>query len=198
MIYKYIRIADIIKSTLVQVQMSNLSRVVSQLSCKWRTQTAASTQEIRTWVAITLWDPCQGWFPLSRNFSVRTQAKFTCVNEIGAMYERLRVNVKVERGSTLTFARDLPFIASISFTCVRTQNLRNSENPISTPVQPVSTGVENGKNPLQGRIKMSRRLKECEFTFPSLQASSTAFTTSKTPLATCKTWVVGENGKKAN
>ena len=103
------------------------------------------------------------------------------------MYERLRVNVKVERGSTLTFARDLPFIASISFTCVRTSNLLNSENPISTPVQPVSTGVENGENPLQGRIKMSRRLKECEFTFRSLQASSTAFTTSKTPLATSKT-----------
>ena len=136
MIYKYIRITDIIKSTLVQVQMSNLSLVVSQLSCKWRTQTAASTQEIRTWVAITLWDPCQGWFPLSRNFSVRTQAKFTCVNEIGAMYERLRVNVKVERGSTLTFARDLPFIASISFTCVRnvkfTEQWKSNLDPSAT------------------------------------------------------------------
>ena len=136
MIYKYIRIADIIKSTLVQVQMSNLSRVVSQLSCKWRTQTAASTQEICTWVGITLQDLCQGWFPLSRNFSMRTQVKFTCVNEIEAMYERLRVNVKVERGSTLTFAGDLPFIASISFTCVRnvqfTEQWKSNLDPSAT------------------------------------------------------------------
>ena len=40
------------------------------------------------------------------------------------MYERVRVNVKIERGSTFTIARDLPYIASIlftrvKFTCVR-------------------------------------------------------------------------------
>ena len=34
----------------------------------------------------------KGWFPLSRNFSVRTHLKFTRVNEIEAMYERPRVN----------------------------------------------------------------------------------------------------------
>ena len=42
------------------------------------------------------------------------------------MYERARVNVKVCRGSTFTFTRDLPYIASIlftraKFTCVRAE-----------------------------------------------------------------------------
>ena len=62
---------------------------------------------------------------LSRNFSVRTQAKFTRVNDIEVVYERPRENVKVERGSTFTFTRDLSYIVSILFTrvkfkCVRT------------------------------------------------------------------------------
>ena len=48
----------------------------------------------------------KGWFPLSRNFPVRTHVKFTRVNEKETLYERPRVNVKVERGSTLTFTRD--------------------------------------------------------------------------------------------
>ena len=38
----------------------------------------------------------KGGFPLLRNFSVQTHVKFTRVNEIEAMYERPRVNVKVE------------------------------------------------------------------------------------------------------
>ena len=50
-----------------------------------------------------------------RKFYVRTR-----VNRIEAIYERLGVNVKVERGSTLTFARDLPYIASILSTRVLT------------------------------------------------------------------------------
>ena len=42
------------------------------------------------------------------------------------MYERPRVNVNVERGSTFSFTRGLPYIVSISFTrvkftCVRTE-----------------------------------------------------------------------------
>ena len=50
------------------------------------------------------------------------------------MYERSRVNVKVERGSTFTFTRDLPFIASILFTrveltCLRTEKQRDGGNP---------------------------------------------------------------------
>ena len=43
----------------------------------------------------------KGGFPLSRNFHVRTQVNFT------------RVNVKVERGPTFGFTRDLPYIAFI-------------------------------------------------------------------------------------
>ena len=58
-------------------------------------------------------------FPLSRNFSVRTHVKFTRVNEIEAMYERPRVNVKDERSSTFMFTRDPPYIVSILFTRVK-------------------------------------------------------------------------------
>ena len=66
-----------------------------------------------------------GGFPLSRNFPLRTHVNFTLVNKIGAMYERPRVNVTVDRGLTFTFTRDLPYIASIlftrvKFTCART------------------------------------------------------------------------------
>jgi len=41
------------------------------------------------------------------------------VNKIEAMYERPRVNVKIERGSTFTFTRDLLYIASILFALVK-------------------------------------------------------------------------------
>ena len=58
---------------------------------------------------------------MSRKFSV-THVNFTrVVNEIEAMYERPRVNVKLERGSTLTFTRDLSNIVSVLYTRV---NLR--------------------------------------------------------------------------
>lgn len=40
----------------------------------------------------------------------------TRVNEIEAMYEKPRINVQVERGSTFTCTRDLPHIASVLFT----------------------------------------------------------------------------------
>ena len=71
----------------------------------------------------------KGGFPLSRNFHVCTR-----VNNIEVMYDRLPVNVKVERGSTFAFTRGLPYnIASIlftrvKFTHVRTLKLRNSGN----------------------------------------------------------------------
>ena len=56
-------------------------------------------------------------FPLPRNFYLRTRVKFTCVNKIKAMYERLRVNVIVYQGSTFKVTRDLfTYIASIIFT----------------------------------------------------------------------------------
>ena len=51
----------------------------------------------------------QGWY-----------VKFTRVNEIETMYERPRLIVKVERGSTFTYARDLPYIVSILFMRIRT------------------------------------------------------------------------------
>ena len=65
---------------------------------------------------------------------MRTLVNFTHVNKIEAMYERPRVNVRVERGSTFTFMRGLSYIASISFyarkfTCVRTEKLRGGGNP---------------------------------------------------------------------
>ena len=62
----------------------------------------------------------EGGFPLSRNFSMGTHVKCTRVNEIEAKYERPRVNVKVERGSTFTFTRDLPYTVSVLFTRVLT------------------------------------------------------------------------------
>ena len=60
----------------------------------------------------------EGGFPLSRNFSMGTHVKSTRVNEIEAKYERPRVNVKVGRGSTFTFTRDLPYTVSVLFTRV--------------------------------------------------------------------------------
>ena len=48
---------------------------------------------------------CRRGFPVSRNVYMRTRVKFMCVNKIC-------VQVKVERGSTFTFTRDPPYIAS--------------------------------------------------------------------------------------
>ena len=45
---------------------------------------------------------------------MRTHVKFThVINEIEAMCERPRVNVKAERGSSFTFTRDLPYIRDL-------------------------------------------------------------------------------------
>ena len=60
---------------------------------------------------------------VSRNFYVR---KFISVNEVEAMYERSRVNVKVEPRSTFTLTRDRPYIASILFTRVKITRQRKS------------------------------------------------------------------------
>ena len=46
------------------------------------------------------------------------------------MNERSRVNVKVERGATLTYTRDLLHGVSILFTFVRKENIPDSENPL--------------------------------------------------------------------
>ena len=44
-----------------------------------------------------------------------TLVNYTRVNKIEAMYERPRVNVRVDRGSTFTFMHGLSYIDSISF-----------------------------------------------------------------------------------
>ena len=49
---------------------------------------------------------------------MQTHVKFRRINEIEVMYERPSVNVKVERGPTFTFTRDLPYIVSILFASV--------------------------------------------------------------------------------
>ena len=56
------------------------------------------------------------------------EVDFHCVNEIEAMYESPRVNVKVERGSTFRYMFDLPYNVSIlrtrvRFTCLRREKL---------------------------------------------------------------------------
>ena len=75
----------------------------------------------------------KGGFPLSRNFYVRTHVNFTPVNTVRTRYGKSRVSVNVEQGSTFTFARDLPYIFSISFTrayltCVRKEKSRACGN----------------------------------------------------------------------
>ena len=47
---------------------------------------------------------------------MRTHVNFTSVNIVEAMYERPRVNGKVERGSTFTFTLDLPYMPCTLFT----------------------------------------------------------------------------------
>ena len=50
-------------------------------------------------------------------------ANFKCVNKIKAMYKRSHVNVRLERGSTFTFTRDVPasiLFTRVKFTCVGT------------------------------------------------------------------------------
>ena len=61
------------------------------------------------------------------------------------MYERLLVNFKIERGSTFTFTRDHPYIASIlpitleKFMCARTWKLLDSGNPLSVSIPQMVT-----------------------------------------------------------
>ena len=47
------------------------------------------------------------------NSYVQTHLTFTRVNKIEDMYDRSRVNLKVEPRSTFTFTRDLLYIVSI-------------------------------------------------------------------------------------
>ena len=62
----------------------------------------------------------KGWFPVSRNFYVRTCVKFTFANEIEAVYERSLVSVKVEpRSTTLSLKLSTFYLASILFTWLK-------------------------------------------------------------------------------
>ena len=67
----------------------------------------------------------KGWFPLSRNFYVRTCVKFTFANKIEAMYEGSHVSVKVETRSTSRLAQHLIsclyfyLFTWFKFTCVK-------------------------------------------------------------------------------
>ena len=58
----------------------------------------------------------KGRLPLLRNFYMLTHVTFLHLSKIEMMYETLIINVEVQRGSTLTFIHDLPYIASILFT----------------------------------------------------------------------------------
>ena len=67
----------------------------------------------------------KGWFPLSRNFYLRTCVKFTSANKIEAMYEGSHVSVKVEIRSTSRLAQHLIsclyfyLFTWFKFTCVK-------------------------------------------------------------------------------
>ena len=64
---------------------------------------------IHNWVIHVQHFKTKGGFPPPRNFSVRTRVK----KRIEAMYERPRINVKVESRSTLMFTRGHSYISSI-------------------------------------------------------------------------------------
>ena len=60
----------------------------------------------------------KGGFPPSRIFYVRTDVNFNWLyvrteTKIEVMFEKPRVNLKVERGSTFTFTRGFSYVTSI-------------------------------------------------------------------------------------
>ena len=66
-----------------------------------------------------------GGLSLSRNFYLRAHVEFTSLHvNVEAMYDRPRINEKVEQDSTFAYKRDLPYIVSISFRRVRVMSLR--------------------------------------------------------------------------
>ena len=92
--------------------------IIIQSLCVWRTPLGSAPAVLRIRFLL----------PLSCSFYVRTR-----VNKIETMFERSRVNVKVEPRSTFTFTRGCSYIASIllitrvKFTWVA-ENLRHSGN----------------------------------------------------------------------
>ena len=61
----------------------------------------------------------KGWYPMSRNFNVRTCVKVTFANKIEAMHERSLVSVKVEHRSTFKLST---FYVIKIFTCVNVRS----------------------------------------------------------------------------
>ena len=90
---------------------NHYSSAISHWTCRIYTRLYIA---IHNWVIQVQHFTTKGGFPPPRNFSVRTRVHFTRVKKrIEAMYERPRINVKVEPRSTLTFTHGLSYIASI-------------------------------------------------------------------------------------
>ena len=62
--------------------------------------------------------PVKGWYPMSRNFNVRTCVKVTFANKIEAMHERSLVSVKVEHRSTFKLSTFYVIKILRALTCV--------------------------------------------------------------------------------
>ena len=85
----------------------------------------------------------KGWFPLPRNFYVRTCVKFTFANKMKAMHERSLESVKVEPRSTSRLSSALQFYLSsilftwLKFTCfnVRSQTRVSGNQPLGWAVR---------------------------------------------------------------
>ena len=60
----------------------------------------------------------KGWYPMSRNFNVRTCVKVTFANKIEAMHERSLVSVKVEHRSTFKLSTFYVIKILRALTCV--------------------------------------------------------------------------------
>ena len=78
--------------------------------------------------------------PLLCNFYVHGDITFTHVNKIETMYKRSRENVKVERGSTFKFTRDLSYMSSMLLTRVKLSAFaRNNYLREYNPLFPLSS-----------------------------------------------------------
>ena len=76
---------------------------------------------------------------------MQTHVNVTCVNETDAMYEKPRVNVKVERVLTFTYTLHLPYIVSVSFKGVKFTRVRTQgENfaTMETDIRSISLGCK--------------------------------------------------------
>ena len=102
----------------------------------------------------------KGWFPVSRNFYVRTCVKFTFANEIEAVYERSLVSVKVEpRSTTLSLKLSTFYLASILFTWLKFTCVTVRYRALPCVTVRIQKRVSTGKSTLRGRnwaLRLSR------------------------------------------